>query len=129
MSKICSTFALDSQRRRPSGFLLALIKDMIEKKKIEEIIAEFLKDSEVQLINLNVSPQNEILVEVDAYKGVDLDFCAALSRYIQAQLDREVEDFELEVGTVSITDPFRTKMQYEKHLGHDGEILTKDGRK
>lgn len=111
-----------------ASFLLKY-RDMIEQKKIEEIVAEFLQESEVQLINLKVTPQNEILVEVDAYKGVDLDFCAALSRHIQAQLDREEEDFELEVGTVSITDPFRTKMQYEKHLGHDVEILTKDGRK
>jgi ribosome maturation factor RimP len=52
-----------------------------------------------------------------------------MSRALQEQLDREGEDFELEVGSVSITDPFKTKMQYEKHLGHDVEILTKDGRK
>ena len=102
---------------------------MIEAKHIEEIVAAYLKGSEVQLINLRVSPQNTILVEVDAYKGVDLDYCAALSRHLQSVLDAEGEDFELEVGSVSITDPFRTKMQYEKHLGHDVEILTKDGRK
>jgi len=102
---------------------------MIEAKHIEEIVAAYLKGSEVQLINLRVSPQNTILVEIDAYKGVDLDYCAALSRHLQSVLDAEGEDFELEVGSVSITDPFRTKMQYEKHLGHDVEILTKDGRK
>ena len=92
---------------------------MIEAKHIEEIVAAYLKGSEVQLINLRVSPQNTILVEIDAYKGVDLDYCAALSRHLQSVLDAEGEDFELEVGSVSITDPFRTKMQYEKHLGHD----------
>jgi len=102
---------------------------MIESKHVEEMVAHYLEGSDVQLIQLRVSHQNEILVEVDSYKGVDLDYCAALSRYLQEQLDREGEDFELEVGSVSITDPFLTKMQYEKHVGHNVEILTKDGRK
>ena len=102
---------------------------MIDSVKVKEIVENYLKGSDCQLINLQVSPQNEIIVEIDSYKGVDVDFCAALNRHIQSQLDREVEDYELEVGSVSITDPFRTKMQYEKHLGKDVEILTKDGRK
>lgn len=102
---------------------------MIDKKHIEEMVTGLLQGSDVQLIGLSVSPDNRIVVELDSYKGVDLDFCASLSRGLQEQLDREGEDFELEVGSVSITDPFKTKMQYEKHLGHDVEILTKDGRK
>lgn len=102
---------------------------MIDKKHIEEMVTGLLQGSDVQLIGLSVSPDNRIVVELDLYKGVDLDFCASLSRGLQEQLDREGEDFELEVGSVSITDPFKTKMQYEKHLGHDVEILTKDGRK
>jgi len=102
---------------------------MIDKQQIQQIVQEYLAESDCQLINLSVSPQNQILVEVDSYKGVDVDFCAELSRYVQEHLDREVEDYELEVGSVSITDPFRTKMQYDKHLGHEVEVLTKDGRK
>lgn len=102
---------------------------MIDPKQIEEMVATYLKDSDVQLIRLKVSPDNSIIVEVDSYKGVDLDYCAALSRYLQQQLDQQEENYDLEVGSVSITDPFCTKMQYEKHLGHDVEILTKDGRK
>ena len=102
---------------------------MIERKHIEEMVASYLNGSDVQLINLSVTSDNSILVELDSYKGVDLDFCAAVSRHLQEQLDSEGEDFDLEVGSVSITDPFRTKMQYEKHVGHEVEILTKDGRK
>ena len=83
---------------------------MIDPKQIEELVANYVQGSDVQLINLKVSPDNRILVEVDAYKGVDLDYCSALSRYLQEQLDRDAEDYELEVGSVSITDPFRTKM-------------------
>ncbi len=101
----------------------------MERKHIEELVTTYLQNSEVQLIGLTVSPANSIVVELDSYKGVDLDFCAAMSRALQQQLDADGEDFELEVGSVSITDPFRTKMQFEKHLGHDVEILTRDGRK
>ena len=102
---------------------------MIDKQPIEQLVQEYLQSGDCQLIQLSVSPQNHILVEVDSYKGVDVDFCADLSRYLQEHLDREVEDYDLEVGSVSITDPFRTKMQYDKHLGHEVEVLTKDGRK
>ena len=126
MLYLCTRFSEEEAYGLPSCIKY---RTMTDPKQIEELVTEYLKGSDVQLINLKVSPDNRILVEVDAYKGVDLDYCTALSRYLQEQLDREVEDYELEVGSVTITDPFRTKMQYEKHLGHDVEILTKDGRK
>ena len=44
-------------------------------------------------------------------------------------MDREVEDYELEVGSVSITDPFKSLMQYRKNVGNPVEVLTADGRK
>lgn len=102
---------------------------MIEVQKVKAIVEAYLADKNYELITLNISPSNEILVEIDSFDGVDVDFCVALSHHIQDNLDREVEDYELEVGSVSITDPFRTKMQYDKNLGNDVEILTKDGRK
>lgn len=102
---------------------------MIEAGKVQEIVAAYLADTDCVLVNLEVSHDNRILVEVDSYNGVDVDFCAELSRYIQDHLDREEEDYELEVGSVSITDPFRTRMQYDKNVGHDVEVLTRDGRK
>ena len=90
---------------------------------------EYLKDSNYQLTTLTVSPENEILVEVDRLDGVDLDFCASLNDYLNKQLDREKEDYSLEVGSVCLTDPFKTPLQYQKNLGHPVELLTKDGKK
>ncbi len=126
MLYLCTRFSEEEACGLPSCIKYRI---MIDPKQIEELVANYVQGRDVQLINLKVSPDNRILVEVDAYKGVDLDYCSALNRYLQEQLDRDAEDYELEVGSVSITDPFRTKMQYEKHLGHDVEILTKDGRK
>lgn len=132
-------FAVEIRERRPSGFLFSLNKSnrqttnvthlMIAEQDVRAIASAYLEDKPYELITVKVSAQNEILVEVDSFDGVDVDFCVEMSHYIQDHLDREVEDYDLEVGSVSITDPFKTKMQYEKNLGNDVEVLTKDGRK
>jgi len=108
---------------------------MILKEELKNWIEEYLKDTDYELITLNVSAGNDILVEVDRLAGVDVDFCAELNRYLVEKLDNpngalaaEPLDYSLEVGSVSLTDPFKTKMQYEKNLGHDVEVLV-EGKK
>ena len=103
---------------------------MIDKQPIQTLVEAKLQNTGYELIVLKVSGQNEILVEVDKLEGVDVDFCAELNRYLVEQLDAQgVEDYSLEVGSVSLTAPFVTKMQYQKHLGHDVEVLAADGKK
>lgn len=103
---------------------------MIDKLQIQTLVAEKLQGTGYELITLNVNAQNEILVEVDKMEGVDVDFCAELNHYLVEQLDAQgIEDYALEVGSVSLTAPFVTKMQYQKHLGHDVEVLAADGKK
>ena len=101
---------------------------MIDKKELQSWIEEYLKGTEYELITLNVSAGNDILVEVDRLAGVDVDFCAELNHFLVEKLDAVEPDYSLEVGSVSLTDPFKTKMQYEKNLGHDVEVLV-DGKK
>ena len=101
---------------------------MILKDELKNWIEEYLKDTDYALITLNVSAGNDILVEVDRLAGVDVDFCAELNRFLVEKLDAVEPDYSLEVGSVSLTDPFKTKMQYEKNLGHDVEILA-EGKK
>ncbi len=99
------------------------------KEDLQQWIEEYLKDTDYQLITLSVSTANDILVEVDRLSGVDVDFCAELNRYLVEKLDASTSvDYSLEVGSVSLTDPFKTKIQYEKNLGHDVEVLI-DGKK
>ena len=103
---------------------------MVEKQMIQSLIQEKLQGSDYELITLKISGQNEILVEVDKLDGVDVEWCAELNHYLVEQLDAQgVEDYALEVGSVSLTAPFVTKMQYTKHLGHDVEVLAADGKK
>ena len=96
---------------------------MISKQDLTNWIEEYLKDTDYELITLNISAGNDILVEVDSLSGVDVDFCAELNRFLVEKLDAVDPDYSLEVGSVSLTDPFKTKMQYEKNLGHDVEVL------
>ena len=96
---------------------------LMDKQQLRNWIEEYLKGTEYELITLNVSAGNDILVEVDRLAGVDVDFCAELNRFLVEKLDAVEPDYSLEVGSVSLTDPFKTKMQYEKNLGHDVEVM------
>ena len=103
---------------------------MIDKQSLQSLVAEKLQGTGYELITLNVSAQDDILIEVDKIDGVDVEFCGALNHYLVEQLDALGDiDYSLEVGSVSLTDPFKTKMQYEKHLNHDVEVLALDGKK
>lgn len=103
---------------------------MIDKQVIQTLVQERLQATGYELITLKVSAQNDILIEVDKMDGVDVEFCAELNHYLVEQLDAQgVEDYSLEVGSVSLTAPFVTIMQYNKHLGHDVEVLAADGKK
>jgi len=101
---------------------------MMDKLQLQNWIDEYLKDTDYELITLSISAGNDILVEVDRLAGVDVDFCAALNHYLVEKLDIIEPDYSLEVGSVSLTDPFKTKMQFEKNLGHYVEVLI-EGRK
>ena len=103
---------------------------MIDKQNVLNLIQDKLQGTGYELITFQVNAQNEILVEVDKLEGVDVDFCATLNHFLVESLDAQgVEDYSLEVGSVSLTAPFVTKMQYTKHLGHDVEVLAADGKK
>ena len=100
----------------------------MDKQQLQTWIEEFLSGTEYELVTLEISPANDILVEVDRLEGVDVDFCAELNRFLVERLDAVEPDYSLEVGSLSLTAPFKTKMQYQKNLGHDVEVLA-DGKK
>ncbi len=102
----------------------------MDKQQILQWVQNKLAGTDYELITLSINEQNDILVEVDRLQGVDVDFCAELNHYIVEQLDGVgEEDYSLEVGSVSITAPFKTTVQYTKNIGHDVEVLTLDGKK
>ncbi len=102
---------------------------MIEKNIVKQIVEEWLQDKDYFLVDLSVSNDNRIVVEIDHAEGVWIEDCVELSRFIESKLDREKEDFELEVGSAGIGQPFKVHQQYVNHLGQDVEVLTRDGVK
>ena len=102
---------------------------MINKETVKQLVNEKIADTDYFLVDVVVSPSNAITVEIDTQEGVNVGFCAELSRHIESQLDREVEDYELEVGSAGLTSPFKVVEQYLKNIGNEVEVLTKDGKK
>lgn len=102
---------------------------MIEKSELTKVIETALEGSELFLVDVAVSRDNNIVVEIDSMDCVSIDDCAKLTKAIESHFDRDVEDYELEVGSAGLTSPFKVKRQYEKYIDEEVEILTKDGRK
>lgn len=103
--------------------------DMITKDAINQIVENQLVDTGYYLVDIKITTDNRISVEIDSFDGVSLDFCATLNKHIEAQFDREVEDFELEVSSAGLTEPFKVIKQYEKNIDNEVEVLTKTGKK
>ena len=102
---------------------------MIEKEEIKKYAEEFFKDSMDYLVDITITPSSVISVEIDNDEAVDIDECAAISRYIDDRMDRDAEDFELEVGSAGLTSPLKKLRQFEKFEGEEMEVLCKDGQK
>ena len=98
--------------------------------KISSLVNEALLENEsLFLIDLSVSLDNKIKVTVDGDNGVSLKECIRISRNVEHNLDREEEDFSLEVMSVGATTPLQQARQYIKNVGRSLEVKTKEGEK
>lgn len=102
---------------------------MIDKQLLTKTVLDAIAGKDLFLVDISVSPDNNIAVIVDSVTGVDIDTCLELTHQIESVFDRDIEDYELEVGSAGLTSPFKVKPQYDKNIGNDVEVLTRDGRK
>ena len=102
---------------------------MIDKNVVQQLANEWLEGKDYFLTDITVSPDNRIVIEIDHAEGVWIEDCVALSRYIENHLDRDIEDYELEVGSAGIGQPFKVLRQYEINVGEPVEVLTTNGKK
>ncbi len=102
---------------------------MISKQKIADLIEEHLVGSDKFLVEFNVSTANKIIVFIDGDHGVTISDCIALSRHIESNLDRETEDFELDVSSAGLDLGLRVKRQYVKNIGKNIDIKLNDNTK
>lgn len=102
---------------------------MIDKNTVESLVSQWLEGKEYFLTDLTVSKDDRIVVEIDHKDGVWIEDCVSLSKYIEDGLDRDKEDFELEVGSAGIGQPFKVLQQYINHVGEKVEVATGQGKK
>lgn len=102
---------------------------MIDKNVVKSIVEQWLEDKDYFLVDVEVSPDDKIVVEIDHADGVWIEDCVELSRFIEAHLSRDEEDYELEVGSAGLGQPFKVPQQYECFVGKEVEVLDGDGKK
>lgn len=102
---------------------------MIDNKTVKTLVEEWLKDNDYFLVDVNMTPDDRIIVEIDHADGVWIEDCADLSRFLQEKLGEQLDDYELEVGSAGIGQPFKVAEQYKNHVGKEVEVLDKQGKK
>lgn len=97
---------------------------------VERLVAEALEErTDLFLVDLHITPSNQIRIAIDGDKGVSLDDCVLISRAVEHNLDRESNDFSLEVSSVSVSEPIKMQRQYNKNLGRKLRVKTFEGDK
>lgn len=102
---------------------------MKSKTELKQIIESIIQGSELFLVDLRVSANNEIEVEIDSMRGINVETCRILNKQMEEILDRETEDFSLTVYSAGIGYPFKVPQQYIKNIGNRVEVVLSNGQK
>ena len=101
---------------------------MISQEHVNILVETYLENTDCFLVDISVSRSNRIKIFIDTDQGVTVEDCKKTSRFIESKLDRETEDFELEVTSPGLDKPFRVRRQYVKNIGKDIKIVTFEGK-
>jgi len=102
---------------------------MITKESVKQIVEEWLQTGDYFLVDIQMTDDDRIVVEIDCADGVWIEDCAALSRTLQERLGDELGDYELEVGSAGLGQPFKVEQQYKNHVGDLVEVIDAEGKK
>jgi ribosome maturation factor RimP len=100
---------------------------MIEPSRIEQLINQYLGQGELFLVDVRIKPGNTIMVFIDSDKEVAISDCIRISRFIEANLNREEEDYELRVSSAGIDHPYVFLRQYLKNINRMVQVTLNDG--
>jgi ribosome maturation factor RimP len=102
---------------------------MIDKAIIEDIVNQQINSDIEFVVDITISVNNKIMVVIDSDSGITIDRCVSISKAIEQQIDRDKEDFELEVASAGLSEPLRIVRQYTKNIGREVEVLMLSGEK
>ncbi len=100
---------------------------MIDRNEIEKSVREYLRGTRLFLVSVKVTSSNRITVLADRNEGITIDECVALHRHIEKSLDREIEDYELQVSSPGLEMPFLVIEQYYKNEGKQVSVVDDEG--
>jgi ribosome maturation factor RimP len=127
------TFVPDSRRYGYLGtkvpYFIIIHLNMIDKVKVENLVKEFIGGTELFLVAVKVSSAGKITILADKKQGITIGECASIGRFIESKLDRDEEDYELQVSSPGLEMPFMVLEQYLKNEGKKVEVIDKDGEK
>ena len=102
---------------------------MINKDVVKTFVEEWLQGNDYFLVDIIFGADDRIVIEIDHADGVWIEDCAELSRFLQEKLGDDLGDYELEVGSAGLGQPFKVEQQYRNHIGDEVEVLQQDGIK
>jgi ribosome maturation factor RimP len=102
---------------------------MIDRAKIENSVKEYIRGTDLFIVDIRISSSNRITILVDTKEGITIDKCAELHHSIEKSLDRNVEDFELQVSSPGLDMPFGVIEQYYKNEGQKVTVVDIEGMK
>jgi ribosome maturation factor RimP len=101
---------------------------MIDRNKITQLIEDKLTEEQF-IVSLDVTPTSQIMVTLDSMNGITIDDCVQISRLVEGSLDREEDDFELQVSSAGLGQPLKVYRQFEKNIGQEMEVVLTNGEK
>ena len=102
---------------------------MITKEAVQTVVEEWLSQGDYFLVDIQMADADRIVIEIDHADGVWIEDCAELSRFLQERLGDELGDYELEVGSAGLGQPFKVAQQYVNHVGDEVEVVDASGKK
>lgn len=114
---------------KPLILVLTNKTEMIDKNTLTQAVEEWLQKGDYYLVDVEMEADDRIVIEIDHADGVWIEDCADLSRHLQEKLGDELGDYELEVGSAGIGQPFKVIQQYRNHVGKQVEVMSADGQK
>jgi ribosome maturation factor RimP len=102
---------------------------MIRVETVQKLVEEAIAETDLFLVELHVGVGNAIAVAIDKDSGITVEDCKKVSRHIESSLDREIEDFSLEVSSPGVGKPLKVHRQFLKNTGRTVAVKLKDGSK
>lgn len=99
-------------------------------EEIDKLLASFLDENQnIFLVEKKVSSSNQIEILIDSFENISIKDCILLSRHIEFSLDRDENDFSLQVASAGLSEPFKVFMQYQKYVGSQVDVYLRGGQK